>query len=210
MTMRDDIDLVVFDMDGVLARLDRARRLELLAEMTGKDAEALHTALWASDFEPSAEAGAYPTGAEYLAELNRRAGCSLTRDQWVRARREAMTLDVEVLEIARQVGQHCGIALLTNNGSLLQECLPQILPGVSELFGGSAHASCRFGARKPQPEVFERLLRHHGVAPARTVFIDDDDDYVAGARRVGMHGIRYSDPGALERRLGELGVRFQS
>src|SRR5262245_28918369 len=45
------IELVVFDLDGVLAALDRERRLALLAEMTGKAPAFLHQAIWASDFE---------------------------------------------------------------------------------------------------------------------------------------------------------------
>ena len=91
------IELVVFDMDGVLAHLDRPRRLELLAEMTGRTPAFLQAAIWDSDFEPGAEARRYATGDEYLAEWNWRTRCRLTRAQWVRARREAMTLQPETL-----------------------------------------------------------------------------------------------------------------
>jgi putative hydrolase of the HAD superfamily len=199
------IDLVVFDMDGVLAHLDRPRRLELLSEMTGKDPAFLQAAIL-SEFESSAEAGAYPTGAEYLAEFNRRAQSSLTREQWVRARREAMTPDVDTLRIAQALGEHCNIAMLTNNGSLLRESLPEILPDVHRVFGDRAHVSCQFNARKPQPQVFERLLSRYDTPAARAVFIDDTGEYVAGARQVGMHGIVYAGPADLQARLRDLGL----
>lgn len=203
------IELVVFDMDDVLARLDRARRLEILSGMTGRDAVFLHAAIWASDFEPSAEAGAYATGESYLAEFNRRAESSLSREQWVRARRDATTLDTETLRIARALRDECGIAVLTNNGSLLLESLPEILPEVHRVFGARAHASFQFNARKPEREVFERLLARYGVPASQSVFIDDDEDYVTGARRVGMQGIRYTGPVDLVRSLRELGLRVE-
>jgi glucose-1-phosphatase len=178
-----EIDMVVFDLDGVLAHLDRTRRLALLAEMTGKDAAFLHAVIWGSDFEANAEAGAYPTGAEYLAELNRRIDVSLRREQWVRARRDSMVVDPGTLEIARELRDLCGIAVLTNNGSLLHESLAEIVPDVHCVFGDRAHASFQFGARKPQVAVFERLLQCHGVSAARAAFVDDCPAFVTGARR---------------------------
>ena len=200
------IELAIFDLDGVLAELDRARRLAILAEMTGKDPALLHAAIWTSDFERRAEAGAYPTGAEYLAEFNRRIGAALERGQWIRARREAMQPRADVLRLAEALRAECDITLLTNNGSLLHEALPEIVPVVHRLFGERAHASFQFGARKPEPEVFERLLARYAVPAARAVFIDDDPAYVAGARRVGLHTVRYAGLPDLECQLHALGL----
>ena len=203
------IDLVVFDMDGVLAHLDRVRRLELLAEMTGKDPAFLHAAIWASNFESGAEAGAYPTGAEYLAEFNRRTQSSLSCEQWVRARRDAMTVHAETLRIARKLRDLCGIAMLTNNGPLLYESLPEIVPDVHRVFGDRAHASFQFSARKPQVEVFERLLNRYRVSAARAVYVDDSEEFVAGACHAGMYGICFAGAAELQRRLNELGLRLE-
>jgi glucose-1-phosphatase len=208
--MACDIALVVFDMDGVLAHLDRARRLELMSQMTGKDPAFLHAAIWASEFEPSAEAGAYPTGAEYLAEVNRRTQCNLTREQWVHARREAMTTIPETLQIAQAVREHCPIAMLTNNGSLLHESLAEIVPDVARVFGERAHCTFQFNARKPQVQVFERLLAHYRTPAARAVFIDDSDEYLAGARQAGMRCVLYTDPTELRQQLSELGLPASS
>jgi putative hydrolase of the HAD superfamily len=206
--MRRDVDLVVFDMDGVLAHLDRARRLELLCEMTGKEPDFLQAAIWTSEFEQSAEAGAYPTGAEYLAEFNRRAQSSLTREQWIRARCESMTPDVETLRIAQALCGRCNIAVLTNNGSLLHEALPDILPDVHRVFGDRVHASFQFNARKPQRQVFERLLARYDTVAARAAFVDDTEEFVAGARQAGMHGVVYAGPAELEASLRELGLEL--
>jgi glucose-1-phosphatase len=200
------IELVVFDMDGVLVDLDRARRLEFLSAMTGLAPETIAERIYLSTFETAAEAGAHPTGDRYLAEFNRLLGSAISRDQWVSARRRAMTPNRRVLGIAEAVAATIPIALLTNNGSLVQEALAELAPEVARTFGTSAHTSSRFAARKPDPVVFERLVTHHGVAPAATVFVDDDRDSVSGAVRAGLIGIHFTSAEALARELRQLGI----
>jgi FMN phosphatase YigB (HAD superfamily) len=204
--MSHKIDLVIFDMDGVLARLDRGRWLAQLSKLTGKEAAFLKATIWDSDFEPSAEAGSYGTGDAYLAEVNRRVGCTLTRTQWSQARGDAMTAQPETLGIAEALRGQCEIAMLTNNGSLLFECLPEILPAAHRVFGAAAHASFQFNARKPETLVFERILRRYNASPECAIFIDDEKEYVEGARRVGMHAIHYTGPAALRQRLIDHGL----
>jgi HAD superfamily hydrolase (TIGR01509 family) len=200
------IQLVIFDMDDVLARLDRVRRLDMLAEMTGKTPAFLHETIWGSDFESGAEAGAYPTGAEYLEEFNHRTGCRLSRADWIRARREAMTPDHEVLDIVATVKELTMVAMLTNNGSLLRASLGEIFPEAVRLFGRRAHASFEFGARKPDPAVFERLLARYAIPAPAAVFIDDAPDFVAGARNAGLHAIRFTDAQTLRGELAKFGL----
>ena len=208
MTTRAEIDLVVFDMDGVLARLDHAHRLARLAELTGKDDAYLQAAIWESDFEIAAESGAYASGAEYLDELNRRAQSALRREQWVQVRREAMSVQPDTLRLAHELSASCEIAMLTNNGALLYEALPEIAPELYALFGKRAHASFQFHARKPQVEVFTRLLERYGVVPARALLVDDDEAFVTGARRAGLHGVVFRGADALRASLTELGLQL--
>ena len=202
------VDLVIFDLDDVLAALDRPRRLRWLAAATGKAPEHFNATIWQADFEPAAEAGAYPTGAEYLAEFNRRSGCALTREQWAQARRQAMTLDPATLAIAQALRARSRIALLTNNGALLKESLAELVPEVCAVFRESCHASYEFQARKPDPAVYLRLLSRYGVAPERALMIDDGVENVQGARDAGLHAIRFLGAARLREGLASLGLRL--
>jgi putative hydrolase of the HAD superfamily len=206
MPTQDPIELVVFDMDGVLAHLDRARRLAILSRFTARSPEFIHQAIYASDFEPSAEAGSYVPGAAYLAEVNRRIGAALTREQWIAARRDAMTVIPKTLAVARQLQTRVEIATLTNNGSLLKEAIAEILPDVAEVFGATFHASFEFGARKPDPLVFYRLARHFDRLPRRILFIDDSPGYLVGARSAGLQTILFDQPAELPRQLTAFGL----
>lgn len=208
-TPESEIELVVFDMDGVLYHLDRERRLDILADLTGREPSEIDALTYGSAFESAAESGAYPDGSDYLAEFNRRLDADLTRRQWIDIRRTVMTPMSEVLHLAEQLAQTRTVALLTNNVSLVQEALDDIAPKVIRIFGENAHTSSRFGARKPEPEIFERLLSHHGTEPSATVFIDDNPAAVAGARRVGINGIHFTTPAALSEALRALGVEVR-
>ena len=200
------ITFVIFDMDGVLAHLDKDKRLEWLSRTTGKIPEHFNSTVWHSDFERSAEAGEYPTASAYLAEFNRRTGCALSREQWIEARRQAMTLIPETLEIARKLRQVAGIAMLTNNGSLLKENLPELMPELCGVFGKALHASCEFNARKPDKMVFDRLLAHYSVAHEQALLIDDDPLNVRGARQAGLCALLFQDPAKLHMELSWLGL----
>lgn len=198
--------LVIFDMDGVLAELDRPARLAFLAARLSIPAAELQRRIWDSDFEVSAEAGAFGTGEAYLAELNRRLDRNLSRADWIAARRDAMRINEATLDVARRVSRCCAIALLTNNGWLLKESLPQIVPPIAALFSARAHATCEFNARKPQPAVFERILERYATRPQDSVFIDDEPDNVAAARSVGMGVVHYAGTEHLIQSLRQLGV----
>ena len=60
--------------------------------------------------------------------------------------------------------------------------------------------SAPLGVFKPNPPIFEYLLKNYALDPGRTLFIDDIERNVQGARDCGLDGYRYDgDTAALER-----------
>jgi 2-haloacid dehalogenase len=62
------------------------------------------------------------------------------------------------------------------------------------------------GLAKPDPRIFQLLLRRHRLEPAATVFIDDSPVNVEAARGQGMAGVRYTSAGELRNQLRALGL----
>jgi putative hydrolase of the HAD superfamily len=89
---------------------------------------------------------------------------------------------------AAELGQ---VSLLTNNGPLLEENLAEIAPEIAPLFGEHLYTTSRYGARKPDPVVFERVLEHYGASAADTFFVDDLPENVAAAASLGITTYRY-------------------
>jgi 2-haloacid dehalogenase len=62
------------------------------------------------------------------------------------------------------------------------------------------------GVAKPDPRIFQILLRRYRLEPAATVFIDDAPANVEAARGLGMRALRYTGAGKLRSQLRSLGL----
>jgi HAD superfamily hydrolase (TIGR01509 family) len=199
------IRFVIFDMDGVLDRYDLDARLERLAAATGKSAEAIHAAIWKSGFEDAADAGKF-SAEEYLKGFAERIGVPVSRAAWVAARRAAMHPDRDVLELAKRLKQRAGIAVLTNNGFLVKDSFGELFPELPPLFGERLHVAAEFGAKKPDPEVYRRLVARHEIEPGMAMMVDDKPENVEGAEAAGLAGYRFSGIDGLRRELRARGL----
>ena len=59
---------------------------------------------------------------------------------------------------------------------------------------------------KPDAEIYRRLTDRYGLNPKKTLFIDDNQINVDGAKACGWQGVLFENPASLRRRLSELGV----
>ena len=189
--------LVIFDMDDVLCHYDLGRRLRYLAQLADVTARDVRAALWDSGFEESSDAGGYPDSEEYLAEFSKRLGFDISREEWLQARREAMTPNNDVLGLAGTIKKQASIAIYTNNGPLVKTHLHLLLPEAAEIF--DLHfCSYEFGTKKPDPESFRRLLNSLGRKANECWFIDDKKSNVEGARIAGLRGHHFTQYALLE------------
>ena len=62
------------------------------------------------------------------------------------------------------------------------------------------------GLAKPDPRIFQLLLRRYRLEPAATVFVDDSPANVEAARGQGLAAVRYTSAGQLRNRLRALGL----
>ena len=67
-------------------------------------------------------------------------------------------------------------------------------------------SSCYLGLRKPDEAIYRVALEIAQRAPQESLFIDDREINVEGARRAGMSVIHYQNPAALRRELADYGV----
>ena len=62
------------------------------------------------------------------------------------------------------------------------------------------------GIVKPDPALYDRLIKRYGLTAENTVFIDDSVINVEGAKNCGWQAILFENPAALRQRLSELGL----
>jgi FMN phosphatase YigB (HAD superfamily) len=199
--------LVIFDMDDVLCHYDLGRRLRALSQISGKTPRDIRAAIWDSGFEDDADSGGYPDADVYLAEFSYRIGHTITRQQWIAARRESMIASFEVLALAETIGKTSRLALYTNNGPIVKNSLDELFPEAAAIFR-DRYCSYEFGTKKPDPQSFTKLLARISVAPADTWFIDDKRSNVQGARLAGLKAHHFRSFESLMKEAMNLGFEI--
>ena len=182
----NSISLALFDMDDVLCHYDRSLRVRSLAALSGRTEREVANAIWDSGLEAKADAGAV-TDAEYLFATGRLLGYEISENDWLSARKAAMSPNYEVLNLAKEAANRCQIAVLTNNPAIVSSNIEYLCPEIASVFGNHVYASASFSAAKPDVEVFHRCLEKLRALPHETLFVDDLPDNIAGARLAGLN-----------------------
>lgn len=61
-------------------------------------------------------------------------------------------------------------------------------------------------SRKPEPMIYEQLLRSTGNRPEECIFFDDRADNVEGARAVGITAVQVASPAEIRDAIRDLGL----
>jgi 2-haloacid dehalogenase len=194
---------VVFDVGGVLLAWDPRRLYRQLIPDPGEldwFLSEVCTTEWNSELDAGRSfdeacdelAGRHPDHAEFVHAWKR-------QDEMIAGEIEGT---VEIVRRLRARG--VPLYLLTNMPADVFEARRQAY-GVLRLFDGAV-VSGEEGVLKPSAEIFDRLVFRFDLDPAATLFVDDVEANVRGARAVGLRAHRFEHPGTLERALEELGL----
>ncbi|MCR6689956.1 HAD family phosphatase [Cellulomonas sp.] len=99
-----------------------------------------------------------------------------------------------------------GVALygLTNWSAEHFGCAAPAAPAIGLL--RDVLVSGEVGMLKPEPAFFRLAIERFGLDPARTVFVDDSPENVAGAAAVGLDAVRFTGADELRRQLRARGL----
>jgi glucose-1-phosphatase len=189
--------LFIFDMDDVLYDYDWRVRMAGMTALTGLSLDQMRERWWNNDGEWRAEAGGYGSPDEYLLAFNTAMGVDIAEDDWVRVRGNAMTPFPESIAAVKRAAELGQVTLLTNNGPLSHKHLGTLAPELVEVFGEHLLTSSHYGARKPNPVVFERVLEAYDTPASDAFFADDLEQNVEGARSVGITAHQFTTPAKL-------------
>lgn len=64
------------------------------------------------------------------------------------------------------------------------------------------------GVCKPDPKIYDILMKKLSVPPAACIFIDDQERNLVPARQLGMQTVLFTGQAVLEAKLRERGLRF--
>ena len=184
-------DTIIFDLGGVVINLDyqkttrafEALGLENFGEMYSQAAQ---TGLF-DDFEKGKSSVPY-----FLNKLIDFLPKGTTANQVVEAW-NAMILDFpkENLQLLEELKLSHRTFLLSNTNEIHIQKVHQHLQLVSphktlHPYFEKVYFSSDIGMRKPDAEIFEFVLNENKLDPTKTLFIDDTEQHILGAKKLGI------------------------
>lgn len=197
------IRAVLCDLGGVVIKIDPDRIRSRWAELSALPPQLVHSA-YPDDVYDSFERDEI-TEDEYIAHVRDRLSLQGTPEQ-IRAAFNDLYLgvDEDTVDLLRRLKERGVLVLaLTNTNRTHHGVWSRRFAGALDVFE-QVHCSHDLRCRKPEPQVFRRVLKAHGLQAGEVVFIDDVPGHVEAAETAGLEALVFTDAEALRRRLEAL------
>ncbi|MFH0954764.1 MAG: HAD family phosphatase [Candidatus Micrarchaeota archaeon] len=199
------IKAVVFDMGGVVLVGKFELIIQRVSEKLGIDKSILE-GLGQDEYEKKALTGKM-SHKEFLELLKKKAGLHQSIEQlqsiWKAAYLEVMPVNEGLLEIAKKLKKKYKVALLSNLNDFHAEITKE--RGLFEPFDPCL-LSCEVGLAKPDPKIFELVLKKMKLLANECVFVDDRERHLKPAKEMGFQTILFKNNEQLVNDLQKLGV----
>jgi FMN phosphatase YigB (HAD superfamily) len=198
------IDTVIFDLGQVLVRFNNQLFLDRLARHTDRSAAEIRAAVHDRPELPNL----FDTGRIQPEEFYERAvaavGAEIGFGDFFIAYNDVFSVINPTLALAKRLKPRHKLVLLSNTDVMRYSYIEGTFPQL-RIFDATV-LSYRLGRMKPHPDIYREALRLAGTRPENAVFIDDLAENVAGAERLGIVGLLFTTPDALEADLMRLGL----
>ena len=184
---------IIFDLGGVLLNIDQYATINAFKKLGVNNFDEFFTFAKQSNLFDRMDTGEI-SAAGFRDEIRRISGLDLS-DADIDHAWNAMILDlprerITLLEMARE---HYRTFLLSNTNSIHYPTYTDYLKknhgydSLEQLFENH-YLSHEVGMRKPNEEIYRFVLEENNLNPAETLFIDDTERHVEGARKTGIVG----------------------
>ncbi len=196
---------IIFDLGGVVVDFNPR---EFLVDhfMNEKLEDALYAITFGSEEWLEIDAGllSREEGERIMrqkgAELHRAFEVDVILDDWY----DMLRTQNEVLQLIKRLKQRgYSIYYLSNISHDVLAMLRQ--RKFWKLFDGGV-ASCKVAVTKPDPRIYQALLKRYGLSATESVFVDDNESNAAAATQVSITGIPFKNVRTLQRALMGLGI----
>ena len=194
-----EIDALIFDLGAVIIEIDFSLTIQAFADLSGLSLEEVSLRSEQFGFYEKYESGQV-SDAEFR-RLVRDALQIEHEDAIVDKAWNSLLLELPAARVDRlkELAEKYQLFLLSNTSNIHIIEVNKILSNgtqsvdLKELFD-KVYYSYKVGMRKPAAEIYEHVLTDNKLNAERTVFIDDNEANIKGAKKVGIHTIHLVAP----------------
>lgn len=197
---------IIFDYGGVIIDLDYNRTENAFKELGIIDFDKHFNQLTQDSLFDNLDKGII-SNEEFRRQLNQQVGTHFS-DGEIDTAWNAMLLGIreEKFDVLRDMHKKFRTFLLSNTNRIHLEYISKYLlktfglHSINSFFDG-VYYSCDMGLRKPQLEIFQRVIAENNLIASETLFIDDSLQHVQGAKKAGLQAVLYPPSEDLEKFL---------
>lgn len=186
---------IIFDLGGVLLNIDYQATERAFETLGIADFRQRYSQLAQNNFFDEWETGRISRDA-FIAGMRDASGNNDLSEVDILHAWNAMLLDFPIrrLQLLQQLRIYYDLFLLSNTNEVHETAFNEILTqacGMASIayFFDRVYFSHREGLRKPDTEIFKRILDENALAPAHTLFIDDSLQHIEAAKSLGIQTI---------------------
>jgi len=185
--------LYIFDLGNVIVDIDFRRVLGVWSNLSGVPLASLNASFSMGEAFHRHERGEI-SDEEFSVQLCNEMGIALSFEQFsagwqavfVGLRKDTLA----IMERLRNAGHR--VVILSNTNRLHSTYWPEQYPEVRAA-ADAIYLSQEIGMRKPEPGIYQYVLRREAVTPDQAVFFDDSLENVEAARALGIEGVLVTD-----------------
>ena len=200
------IEAIIFDLGGVLINYSFERAFKMWAKLTIHTAEHFRSRFSYEDVILHEFEKGQITAHEYYVHLTNILNVTWTYDQF-KAGWEYVNIDVnlKMLNLLQSLRTKYKLYVLSNTNELHAQDITQRFP---ELFSNFnfAYFSQDLHARKPNVEIYQKILNAIALEPQKVLFIDDLESNIVGAQKLGIIGIQMHSTPQVKEELKNIGI----
>jgi len=195
--------VIVFDLGNVILDFDHRIVTTRLAQLSTVSEKGIHDLIFGGNLESMYDRGKTSSRDFYqdvVKSLDIDVPFEEFRDIWTRI----FTLKEDVCDLIRTLKKRYRLILLSNTNEMHFDYAFgafEILRAFDDYV-----LSYRVGARKPDPKVYLAALQRAGCQAGECIYIDDKEEYVWAARRLGIQAIVFRNARQLQRELRALNI----
>lgn len=197
--MNLNFNAIIFDLGGVILNIDYHKTIEAFKSLGVTNFEALYTQAKQNNVFDDFETGKI-SEIEFRNYIRKISNTNLTDDQ-IDLAWNAMLLDLPMsrVELLNSLKEKYPIYLYSNTNSIHLKAFRQIIRSSydNELLLESlflkTYYSHEIGMRKPNQDGFLKIVANHNLEIGLTLFIDDSEQHIKGAKVVGLQTVWLKD-----------------